>query len=241
LVYLPPSYFHTGPAARSIPAVEVFTGFPGVVHNLIDRLHYPDKLRDGIQGGTAGPMVLVMLGPAPTFPWDTECTNVPHGPQTMDFFTDDVPAAVAWKFGLTPSGWGTMGDSTGGYCAAKVQAMAPQRFTAAASLSGYTAPATDITTRGIFARDPKLRDENDLIWRLNHYPAPPVSLLVGTARDERGADGYGTARRWLQSVRAPMSADELALPHGGHNFRTWNREIPFALTWMSAHLPQPKP
>jgi S-formylglutathione hydrolase FrmB len=240
LVYLPPAYFHTGQAARSIPVVEVFTGFPGVEHNLVSRLHYPDQVLAGIQRGTAGPMVLVMLQPAPTYPWDTECTNVPHGPQTITYFTTDVPNLVTSMFGLHPTGWGTMGDSTGGYCAAKVQAMAPQRFTAAVSLSGYTAPATDYTTRGIFTGDQALRNENDLLWRLQHYSAPPVALLVATAKDETGTDGWTTAQRWLHAVRAPMVADELALPHGGHNFRSWNREIPFALTWISAHLPQPK-
>lgn len=240
LVYLPPAYFHTGQAAHSIPVVEVFTGFPGVEHNLISRLRYPDQVLSGIQKGTAGPMVLVMLQPAPSYPWDTECTNVPHGPQTMTYFTTDVPALVTSMFGLQPTGWGTIGDSTGGYCAAKVQAMDPERFTAAVSLSGYTEPATDYTTRGIFSGNQTLRDQNDLVWRLQHLAPPPVSLLVATARDEQGTDGYKTALRWLRSVKAPMQADELALPHGGHNFRSWNREIPFALTWISAHLPQPK-
>jgi S-formylglutathione hydrolase FrmB len=240
MVYLPPAYFHTGQAARSIPVVEVFTGFPGVEHNLVSRLRYPDQVLSGIQKGTAGPMVLVMLQPAPSYPWDTECTNVPHGPQTMNYFTNDVPALVTSMFGLQPTGWGTMGDSTGGYCAAKVQAMDPARFTAAVSLSGYTEPSTDYTTRGIFAGNQNLRDQNDLLWRLQHLPPPRVSLLVATARDEHGTDGYTTALKWLHAVKAPMQADELALPHGGHNFRSWNREIPFALTWISAHLPQPK-
>jgi S-formylglutathione hydrolase FrmB len=158
---------------------------------------------------------------------------VPGGPQALHFFTDAVPASVSRQFGLRPSGYATIGDSTGGYCAAKVAMFDPTRFLAAVSLSGYFKPATDATTRGIFANRAAFRDENDLEWRLQHLTAPDISLLIATARDEGGDDGYQVAMRLLHDVKAPMSADELALDHGGHNFRTWGREIPYAMRWLS--------
>jgi hypothetical protein len=37
-----------------------------------------------------------------------------------------------------------------------------------------------------------------------------------------------------------MSADELVLDHGGHNFRTWGREIPYAMRWLSDRFAEGK-
>jgi hypothetical protein len=239
LVYLPPRYFRAGADARKLPVVEVLTGFPGDAENLVDRMHYPDMMSDEIASSTAQDMVLVMMRPAPLFPWDTECSDVPGGPQTLTFFTQDVPASVISQFDLQPTGWGVAGDSTGGYCSAKIAMTDPTRFGVSVVLSGYFAPATDLTTRGIFSNNPSFLDENDLTWRMQHLPIPPISMLIATARDESGADGYQTAQNWLDSVRAPMSADELLLDTGGHNFRTWGREVPFALQWLSDHLPSP--
>jgi S-formylglutathione hydrolase FrmB len=239
LVYLPPRYFRVGPDARRMPVVEVLTGFPGDAQNLVDRMHYPDRLAEAIAAGSAQDMVLVMMRPAPTFPWDTECSDVPGGPQTVQFFTEDVPASIIGQFGLQPTGWGVTGDSTGGYCSAKIAMMDPARFPVSVVLSGYFKPSTDLTTRGIFTGNRSFRNDNDLTWRMKHLPVPSISMLIATARDERGADGYNTAQSWLRSVRAPMSADELLLDTGGHNFRTWGREIPFALQWLSDHLPAP--
>ncbi|HEY3603718.1 MAG TPA: alpha/beta hydrolase-fold protein [Sporichthyaceae bacterium] len=233
LVYLPPAYFRTGAAARLLPLVEVLTGYPGVPMNLVTRMHYPDRLLQAIKSGQAQNMILVMLRPAPTFPWDTECSDVPGGPQALHFFTDAVPDSVSRQFGVRPTGYAAVGDSTGGYCAAKIAMTDPSRFLAAVSLSGYYKAATDSTTRGIFNNKPAFRDQNDLEWRLQHLPAPDISLLIATARDEGGDDGYQVALRWLQDVKAPMAADELALDHGGHNFRTWGREIPYAMHWLS--------
>ncbi|HEY2834435.1 MAG TPA: alpha/beta hydrolase-fold protein [Sporichthyaceae bacterium] len=240
LVYLPPAYFRSGAAARRLPLVEVLTGYPGVPANLISRMRYPDRLLSAIQAGQAQNMILVMLRPAPTFPWDTECSDVPGGPQALHFFTDAVPASVSRQFGVHPSAYAAIGDSTGGYCAAKIAMTDPSRFVAAVSLSGYFKPATDATTRGIFANRQAFRDENDLEWRLQHLAAPDISLLIATARDEGGDDGYQMALRLLQDVKAPMSADELVLDHGGHNFRTWGREIPYAMRWLSDRFAEGK-
>lgn len=236
LVYLPPSYFGPGPGARRLPVVEVLTGYPGHAENLVKRLHYPDLLLSALGSGQAAPMVLVMLQPAPTYPWDTECTDVPRGPRAFSFLSRDVPDAVAARFDLQPTDYGAIGDSTGGYCATKLAMLDPTRFSATATLSGYFAAATDRSTRGIFKHDQKLRDLNDLGWRLEHLPAPKVSVLVATAADAPGNDGYEPAQRWLNLVRAPMTADELVLDHGGHNFATFLRQIPDALSWLSRHL-----
>ena len=233
LVYLPPSYFS---GQRAMPITEVFTGYPGSTAALVDRLGYPTHLLAALQHGTAKPMVLVMMRPSVTYPRDTECTNVPGGPQAFSYFSTDVPSVVDRVFGLHPTGFAAIGDSTGGMCATKLAVIDPQRFTVAASLSGYYRAITDWTTGNLYGGSVAVRNANDIMWRLAHLAPPRISLLVGTALTEGGADGYQSAQRLLALVRQPMSADEIVLNHGGHNFATWNLEIPRALAWMSQHL-----
>lgn len=232
-VYLPPSYFG---GRRAMPLVEVMSGYPGSALALVDRLHYPADLLSAIAGGTPS-MVLVMMRPAVTSPRDTECTNVPNGPQAFSYFARDVPAAVSAKFGLQPTSYGAMGDSTGAMCAVKLAVVDPQQFTAAVSLSGYFHAIRDATTGDLYGGSTATRQLNDIIWRMRNLPLPPVSVLVATALTEKGADGYRSAQQFLGLVQAPMSADEIVLNHGGHNFQTWNREIPSALRWLGRHLP----
>jgi S-formylglutathione hydrolase FrmB len=153
----------------------------------------------------------------------------------LTYFTTDVPNSISQQFGLSPTGYGAIGDSTGGYCAVKMSLVDPARFTAGAMLSGYYAPATDRTTQGIFTSS-AMRNQNNLVWLINHQPIPKVAMLACTSRTEAGSDGFAVNQRLLAAVKAPMSADELLLPSGGHNFAAWGREIPYALVWLSAHL-----
>jgi hypothetical protein len=81
-------------------------------------------------------------------------------------------------------------------------------------------------------------------WR-SSPPAAPVSLLVTTAKDEAGSSGYADSRRFLvlaHTAGAPLRVDSLILDHGGHNFSTWNVELPpRALSWLTQRLPGPAP
>ena len=233
LVYLPPAYFN---GLRAMPMVEVMTGYPGSTLLLVGRLHYPSYLLASMSSGTQ-PMVLVLLRPSVTYPRDTECTNVPHGPQAFTYFANDVPSVVASTLALRPTSYGAIGDSTGAMCAVKLAVTDPQRFVAAVSLSGYFRAVHDITTGDLYGGSTTVKNLNDIMWRLRHLPLPRVSLLVATSLTEKGADGYKSAQKLLALVHAPMSADEIVLSHGGHNFETWTQEIPPALRWLGTHLP----
>ncbi len=235
-VYLPPEYFQARFAGSRFPAAEVMTGYPGTDLNLVRRLRYPDVARSLVFAHRARPMVLVMLRPSVTFPRDTECTDVPDGPQALTFFAADVPAQIAHSFRVRPTGWGAIGDSTGGYCAAKIAMTHSLVFSAAVSLSGYYFALHDATTGDLWGGSALIQHMNDLKWRLRHLPAPPVSLLIATSHTERGYDGYSEARSFLAVAKPPLVADVLLSRQGGHNFATWRRELPPAMTWLSAKL-----
>lgn len=236
LVYLPPQYFDPAQAQRRFPAVEVLTGYPGNEQLLVTRLDYPSALLARMASGAARPMVLVMMRPTAAPPRDTECTDVPAGPQVLTYLSQDVPMALRQVLRVQPVGWAAMGDSTGGYCAAKIAMTHPDVFRAAVSLSGYFTTLRDATTGDLWGGSLVLRHLNDLQWRVTHLPTPPVSLLVTISRQELGGTGYRATRAFLAAVRPPLQVDSVIVAHGGHNFTTWGAQLPQALDWLSAHL-----
>lgn len=237
-VYLPPQYFQKGFSRQNFPAAVILTGYPGTAESLITRMRYPQIAAEHIERGTMQPMVMIMMRPSVVPPRDTECMDVPHGPQVETFFTRDVREAVAahYRVGLGPQNWGVMGDSTGGYCAVKLAMRNPGRYSAAVALSGYYSTHDDPTTGSLFGGSARLKDENDMVWRLRHRPAPPVWTLVTSSR--KGEGNYHATLDFIRAVRPPMRVSSIILPSGGHNFTTWNRELPVALEQLSHHVAQ---
>lgn len=238
-VYLPPQYFQGAFAHDRFPAVLALTGYPGGAKSIVDRLGLPATAARLAAAGRARPVVYVMLNVSPVLPRDTECTNVPAGPQVASFFAFDVPLAIEHAFRVTASraGWGTLGYSTGGYCAAKLAMLYPGTFSAAVSIAGYYMAVHDSTTGNLYGGSSAYRHENDLDWRLQHLPAPPISLLVTTSKV--GENTYPGTLRFLHLIRPPMHAYAFILPVGGHNFGVWSQELPQALRWLTSRLGHP--
>ncbi len=239
-VYLPPEYF-TQPK-RIFPTTVVLTGYPGLASQLYKRLRYPTIEAEQVRKGQEQPTVLVMMRPMVVPPRDTECMNVPGGPQTEEFFAKDLPTAIRshYRVGRLAASWGIIGDSTGGYCALKLALQEPGSYSAAVGLSAdYTCPE-DRTTGDLFGGSAAVRRENDLPWRLKHLPQPPVSLLVTSSR--HGERNYKATEHFIGLVKGPTRIASIILPDGGHNFTTWGREVPAAMRWLSQQLvPDPPP
>jgi S-formylglutathione hydrolase FrmB len=237
-VYLPPQYFQKKYDKRHFPVMYDFTGFPGTPEQLITRLGVPATATKLMNSGKVQPMVIVMMRPSPTsvMPRDTECTDVPGGPQVLTFYSQDVPESLISTYRVAASyrGWAVMGDSTGGYCAVKLAMMRSDRFTAAVSMSGYFFPRQDWQTGDLYGGSKQVKSDNSLIWRLQHLPPPPISVLVTSSPD--GERDFGEARKFLQAAAAPMVTDKIVVPGGGHNPHTWKRVTPEALKWLSARL-----
>jgi S-formylglutathione hydrolase FrmB len=235
-VYLPPQYFWHSWAHRRFHGVEVLTGYPGSVTSLLTRMNYPQMTLAALQRHRTQPMVYVLADSTVAAPRDTECTDVPNGPQAQTFLSEELPSAVAGALRVQPTDWGIIGTSTGGYCATKILMNHDAVFRAGVSLSGYFYARQDITTGSLWGGSLRLRHLNDPEWMLAHHPAPPVSLFIGVGKQETRRDGYPDAVRFLREVRPPMRVTAMIEPQGGHNYRTWNREIPVALHWLSVRL-----
>lgn len=183
-------------------------------------------------------MILVMLRPTVAPPRDTECVDVPVGPQAETFFAKDLPEAVTahYRVGRKPGSWGIVGDSTGGYCALKLAMHHPDAYAAGAGLSPYYKAPVDPATGDLFRGRADLRNRADLWWCLKHLPAPDTSLLVTSSKV--GEADYRSTLTFIAQVQAKKLTriSSIILDSGGHNFNTWRREIPGTLQWMSGRL-----
>jgi enterochelin esterase-like enzyme len=235
-VYLPPQYFQPAYAHARFPVVLALTGYPNVTWSIVRWLELPSTAANLVSRGKIGPAVYVMMNVSVALPRDTECTNVPEGPQAQTFLEQDVPQAVEQTFRVQTgrTGWSVLGYSTGGYCAAKLAMMDPYQFSSAVSLAGYYTALEDSTTGNLYGGSNAFRQENNLDWRLQHLPAPPVSVLVTSSLV--GEHDLAGTLAFLHLIRAPMRGYSLLVKQGGHNYGTGVRQLPQSLEWLNQRL-----
>ncbi|KDN86155.1 esterase [Kitasatospora cheerisanensis KCTC 2395] len=239
-VYLPPQYFQPAYAGTRFPMLLALSGYPGTPEKLISLLQYPASTLNAIEAKQLPPTVLVMMRPTLVGNRDTECMDVPGGPQAETFFTEDLPKAMSASYRVDdrPEARAVIGDSTGGYCAVKFAVRKPDSYRSAIALSGYYEVHNDPTTGDLFGGSAEVKQDNDLLWRLRNKPAPPVSLLLATSNNE---ENYPATQQMVAAFKEPTKLSTITLESGGHNFHTWTREIPPALTWLGSRLAQPQP
>ncbi len=235
-LYLPPQYFQRAYARARFPVVLALTGYPNEPWSIVKRLALPATAARLVAAKRIKPAIYLMMNVSPALPRDTECTNVPAGLQVLTFFETDVPMAVEHAFRVQTgrTGWASLGYSTGGYCATKLAMMDPGQYSAAVSMAGYYNAIKDRTTGDLYGGSGAYQNENDMFWRLTHLPAPPVSVLVTSSRV--GERTYPGTIAFLRLIHAPMSGYSLILPQGGHNYGTWDRELPQCLQWLNQRL-----
>ncbi|MFC4149863.1 alpha/beta hydrolase [Micromonospora mangrovi] len=230
LVYLPAAY-DADPALR-FPVIEAFDGFPGSPGSWIRGMGVTGYLDREISAGRMA-LTVVLFPPQTTDPaLDTECTNLAGGPRMESFLTVDVPAAARAHLRVRAdrAGWGVIGYSAGGYCAANLLLRHPDTYVAGASLSGYADP-------GIRVGDGSDTTTNDDLWRLRHLPLPAVALYLAAARTDVHPMRDATALAAL--AHPPISLTTAFLPVGGHNMQTWRALEPSAFDWLSSWLAAP--
>ncbi|MER6085684.1 alpha/beta hydrolase-fold protein [Streptomyces sp. NPDC001833] len=242
-VYLPPQYFQKAYHRMRFPVIVALSGYPGSIYNLAQHLRVSQTAGDLQRKGQMQPTIIVMIRPTIAPPRDTECVDVPGGPQTETFLAKDLPDAVksVYRAGHDASSWGVMGYSSGASCALQLTMRDPGVYTTAAALSPDYQVKDDPTTGNLFGSGPGRQariDGHDLMWRLKHLPAPQVSVLV--ANSKHGEKGYAQTEAFIKAVKAPMRVVSILPENGSHNFPTWVREMPAALKWMNGQLTFPQ-
>ncbi|MFF2848064.1 alpha/beta hydrolase [Streptomyces sp. NPDC058001] len=242
-VYLPPQYFQKQFHRQRFPVIVAISGYPGGIMNLAQHLRVPQTAAGLLSANKMQPTVIVMLRPTIAPPRDTECVDVPSGPQAETYFVKDLPEALkrTYRVGHDPSAWGALGYSSGGSCALQLAMRNPGVYTSAAALSANYQVGNDLTTGNLFGNGPageRRKQGHDLLWRLENLPQPRISVLVASSR--QGENDYGDTMKFLAAVKPPMTSAKIILDQGSHHFTTWRREIGPALQWMSGQLTFPQ-
>ena len=167
-------------------------------------------------------------------------TDEAHGNRYWTFLTEELPAVVESFFRLSRRREDTFvaGLSMGGYGALKWALSRPDRFAAAASLSGAVDVAgmkaqgewrPDLMDQ-VFGADPIAGGRNDLFHLVDEVDpaaAPPLWLSCGT--EDVLIDSH---RRLVEKIRSKrLTLEERAGP-GEHEWGLWDRQIQDVLAWL---------
>jgi S-formylglutathione hydrolase FrmB len=234
-VWLPAQYEQPAYRHHRFPVVMVLTGFPG---NPLSwwKDRFPLLAQRAIDAHTMPPFVAVVLTPDPSPTRDTECANVPNGPQIKTFLGVDVPSDIGHLVRAAPPGheWAAMGDSTGAYCSMLLAMDYSKTFPTAVSFGGYFNAITDITTGNLDGHSAAHKHLRDLQWQVTHLPPPPVSMFLTAATGDRTT--VPDARAFVAAARPPLRASLLVTQGGGHNWGTWKTQLPAVLRWLGQRL-----
>ena len=227
-VSLPKQYFDPAYAHAAFPVVELFHGYPGSPTTWFHAMAVTQRLDEATaSGGT--PFVLVVPQISVPGAPDLECTDMPGQPQVATFLTREVHQVVTTHFRVRAdrAGWGLMGYSEGGYCAAQLLLRNPDLASAGVSISGYDAPESSF-----FDAYPAKRTAGSLAHLL--AGRPDVALLASASRQD--PQSSGSLVELSRGVRPPTVVKTIQYAQGGHNTADWSAALPTYFLWLSHQL-----
>jgi len=165
--------------------------------------------------------------------------DMAHGLPYWTFLSEELPRVARSFFPLSPARADNFvaGLSMGGYGAFKWALAQPDRFCAAASLSGAldrrrqaNAPSRDFTLA--FGEDWRGGDENDLLWLLQRCaegdgPKPKLYQCCGTEDFL-----YGDNRAFRAEVTQTALDYTYDESPGSHEWGYWDEKIQDVLRWL---------
>jgi S-formylglutathione hydrolase FrmB len=158
-----------------------------------------------------------------------------HGHAYWRYVSEELPRVVGQFFNVSqqPADTFVAGISMGGYGALKWALTHPERFGAAASLSG----ALDLVT---ISEDP---DRDELIGRVFDHrvgPGDDLFALLGAARDVPPLhvscgtedDLYAASKRFADAAEAAGVAVTTDFRAGGHEWALWDAVVQDVIDWL---------
>ncbi|MFF4803270.1 alpha/beta hydrolase [Streptomyces sp. NPDC001351] len=234
LVWTPPQYDEAAYAKKRFPVIMLLHGVPGSPQSWLEHGGMPGAFEDLLKQNKVHPFILVMpvVNPGSV---DTDCSDLPNR-KVATWMAADVPDLVSHKFRTLsgPRGWGLMGFSTGGFCAAKLPLQFPKVFGAGAALD-----PDPLTGDESVLPDPAVRRHNSPMYLVRHTKAR-VRLFLATSRQDRLSPTSYIETFQATAGATPVEVRTLVLPSGGHNYNTWSAEYPAAFGWLSQWLSAPR-
>jgi len=168
-------------------------------------------------------------------------TDEACGGRYWTFLSEELPNLVSSFFRVSGSRNDTFvaGLSMGGYGALKWALRQPQRFAAAASLSGAvdidglrgrSRPEDPQLLSRVFGAEPLAGTPNDVFWLLEQAePAALPALWVGCGTDDAL---YADSVRFVQACASAGIPVTTSFIEGEHEWGLWDQQIQQVLAWL---------
>jgi hypothetical protein len=139
IVWLPPQYHRPAYRHHRFPVVMFLSGQPSTPHIAFRNFNFARIAAQQIKAGKMPPFIGVFPTLMVSPPRDTECTNIPGGPQAESWLSRDVPAYLTHHF---RADWGSAPeDSAPPSCSSRIPDSSPRRLpSAVTSPRSRTAP-----------------------------------------------------------------------------------------------------
>jgi enterochelin esterase-like enzyme len=237
LVWLPPQYQQPGFRTTRFPVLMVLPGQPSTPEVMFRHYDFGQIAATEINAGHIRPFIAVFPPLMTDPPRDTECTNIPRGPQAYTWLSSMVPSTVRQQLRVQPGAWSLAGWSTGAFCAAKLLLTQAKDFQAVVSFGGYFTPITDRTTGDLFHGNATVRQRNSPLWLYQQHGLRGRKLLLICGRQDK--ESWPPNQQMLAATRGDHGVSFLAFPSGGHNYHNYRRYLPAALQWLNrVHVAQ---
>lgn len=232
IVSLPPGYDPS--SSHRYPVIEGLHGYPGTPLSALRGARLAEYVDAAMAAHRLAPSILVLpqINNPPDL--DTECMNIPHGPQVDTWLASDVPRWVASHFRVDTArtGWASLGYSFGGFCSADLGIRHSRTFGAAAVLLGYFRPDFEPGYVPVKPGSP-VYQEYDLVRQVERRP-PPTSMWILTSKQDPLS--YPSTIALLDHAKAPLSVNAIVLATGGHRTSVFLPHLPRVLDWLARTL-----
>jgi enterochelin esterase-like enzyme len=234
-VYLPPQYFDPGHADTRYPVLYLLHGSPGISIDWLRGGRLDVAMDHLLAQHAIEPFIVVLPDLNGGYGRDTECEDIPNGPQVQTYLTVDVVTYIDTHFRTIPNRAGRVigGLSSGGYCGLNLSLRHQDVYSGAVSDSGFLSPERNSYTGNLFGHD-----QTTLLLNSPsaYLPTIPIRQPYGVYLDvgSREKASLAQSRLAAQLLRARGVPTTLRIdPSGGHNFASWHRDLLFSLPWVS--------
>lgn len=212
---------------RIFHVMQLLSGFPGYPSTWIHGMNMV-KYFEHQQLIGAMPPTIAVLPQINVLPHrDTECLNVPNGPQIETWLSQDVIDFEKKHLNLRDERWGVAGYSTGGWCSAMLTLKDPKVFLAGASIAGYFEP--QFATPFPKASMAEMAAAYNIKAIAASNPPAVNLLLVNSLRD---ASTNKETQNFYSLLQKPVKKSEITLVNSGHNLKAWNKIEPELFQWF---------
>lgn len=240
LYWLPPGYDNPAAHTTKYPVLMFLPGQPSGPATVYKQYAFGTVASQAIDEGKIAPFIGVFPPIMVAPPKDTECTDIPGGPQAETWLTATVPAETAKLYRTAPTGknWSVAGWSTGGFCATKLALKHPQQFSSATSIGGYLKPwgKNNEALHTLFKGDANLEKANTPMEIYRSLGTRGASLLFVSGVEDKSS--YPQIKQLSNISRGDPTIRIINFDKGGHNFTHYRGYLLAILEWTGARFRQ---